>query len=251
MTQYLDKEGLKTLVTEVKKAIKAGDDNNIPNSQKGVANGVATLDSGGKIPIAQLGNLDTTVAEVVASLPTTGIKKHIYMVKASSTSNQNIYKEYIYTGDTSAAYDASKWEQLGEYKAEVDLSGYLTKTDASNTYLTKYDAEITYIKDNPSITVNEAGTDFNYGKNCRISISNGGFNIDGSLRLGVMSEIDAVVSGGMMFVSNGQPGMTLIDYESITTPLLKITNATSSQLLCGDGTLAERVTEDEITQLFA
>ena len=34
--------------------------------------------------------------------------------------------------------------QLGEYKANVDLSGYLTKTDASNTYLTKISAGTTY-----------------------------------------------------------------------------------------------------------
>lgn len=74
---------------------------------------------------------------VVTALPTTGIKKHIYMVAASTTSSQNVYMEYIYTGDTSQTYDASKWEQLGEYKANVDLSGYLTKTSASTTYATK------------------------------------------------------------------------------------------------------------------
>lgn len=211
MTQYLDKEGLKTLVTEVKKAIKAGDDNNIPNSQKGVANGIATLDSGGKIPIAQLGNLDTTVAEVVASLPTTGIKKHIYMVKASSTSNQNIYKEYIYTGDTSAAYDASKWEQLGEYKAEVDLSGYLTKTDASNIYVAKSDIMFH-------------------------------INLGDTLMLGT-DGIDFAPGGYSLFRVNFE--------GEVKCPKITITNATSSQLLCGNGTLAERVTEDEITQLFA
>lgn len=97
----------------------------------GTANGVASLDANGNVPLSQLGNLDTTVAEVVAALPTTDIKKHIYMIKSdTSTAEQNIYKEYIYTGDTLAAYDASKWEQLGEYKSDVDLSEYAKKSEA-------------------------------------------------------------------------------------------------------------------------
>lgn len=118
----------------------------------GKANGIPTLDSNGFIPINQLGNLDTTVAEVVKALPTTDVKKHIYMVAASSTSSNNIYKEYIYTGDVNAAYDATKWEQLGEFKADVDLSGYLTKTNASNTYLTKTAAGSYLLKTDASNT---------------------------------------------------------------------------------------------------
>lgn len=106
MTKYLDFEGLKTLtkVIDTKFVRKDG--------------------------------IDTTFAEVVASLPTdiTKIKKHLYLVPASTTSSQNVYKEYIYTGDTSQTYDASKWEQLGEYKANVDLSEYLKKSDASKLY---------------------------------------------------------------------------------------------------------------------
>lgn len=94
-------------------------------------NGVASLDANGFVPINQLGNLDTTVAEVVAELPTTNIKKHIYMIQSDEHTDQNIYKEYIYTGDTSATYDASKWEQLGEYKPEVDLSIYAKKSGNS------------------------------------------------------------------------------------------------------------------------
>lgn len=134
MTKFLDLQGLNALVTKIKTEIKKVSDATIPNSLKGERNGVATLDGNGYVPLTQLGNLDTTVAEVVTALPTTGIKKHIYMVKASTTSSQNVYKEYIYTGDTSQTYDASKWEQLGEYKANIDLSEYLKRSDASNLY---------------------------------------------------------------------------------------------------------------------
>lgn len=95
----------------------------------GEANGVAGLDSNGNVPLAQLGNLDTTVAEVVTTLPKTNIKKHIYLIKDASGVTQNQYEEYIYTGDTSAAYDASKWEKLGDFRATVDLADYAKKSE--------------------------------------------------------------------------------------------------------------------------
>lgn len=120
------------------------DPSNITNSKYGVnylfasgemipigeANGVAGLDSNGNVPLAQLGNLDTTFAEVVTALPTTNIKKHIYLIKDTDGVTQNQYEEYIYTGNTSAAYDASKWEKLGDFRATVDLADYAKKSEA-------------------------------------------------------------------------------------------------------------------------
>ena len=99
----------------------------------GSANGIAGLDANGNVPLAQLGNLDTTVAEVVTALPTTNIKKHIYLIKDTDIA-QNQYEEYIYTGDTSATYDASKWEKLGDFRATVDLADYAKKRDAVNLH---------------------------------------------------------------------------------------------------------------------
>lgn len=96
------------------------------------SNGIAGLDSNGNVPLAQLGNLDTTVAEVVTALPTTNIKKHIYLIKDTSNVTQNKYEEYIYTGDTSATYDASKWEKLGDFRATVDLANYYTKSQVDS-----------------------------------------------------------------------------------------------------------------------
>lgn len=96
------------------------------------SNGIAGLDSNGNVPLAQLGNLDTTVAEVVTALPTTNIKKHIYLIKDASSVTQNKYEEYIYTGDTSATYDASKWEKLGDSRATVDLANYYTKSQVDS-----------------------------------------------------------------------------------------------------------------------
>lgn len=96
----------------------------------GAANGVAGLDANGYVPLSQLGNLDTTVAEVVTALPTTNIKKHIYLIRDTDGVTQNQYEEYIYTGDTSATYDASKWEKLGDFRATVDLAEYAKKSEA-------------------------------------------------------------------------------------------------------------------------
>lgn len=96
------------------------------------SNGIAGLDSNGNVPLAQLGNLDTTVAEVVTALPTTNIKKHIYLIKDASSVTQNKYEEYIYTGDTSATYDTSKWEKLGDFRATVDLANYYTKSQVDS-----------------------------------------------------------------------------------------------------------------------
>jgi hypothetical protein len=92
-------------------------------------NGIAGLDSHGYVPLSQLGNLDTTVAEVVTALPTTNIKKHIYLIKDTGGVTQNQYEEYIYTGNTSATYDASKWEKLGDFRATVDLKDYAKKSE--------------------------------------------------------------------------------------------------------------------------
>ena len=104
----------------------------------GKANGLATLDANGKVPLSQLGNIDTTFVEVVTTLPTTNIGKHLYLVAdtAAANVNQNKYAEYIYTGtlpisDTNK-YDASKWEKLGDFQAEIDLSPYSKKADTVN-----------------------------------------------------------------------------------------------------------------------
>lgn len=128
-------EGGSSIVVSPSSITKSGHDNHyLFASGKmipiGEANGVAGLDANGYVPLSQLGNLDTTVAEVVTALPTTNIKKHIYLIEDEDGDTQNQYKEYIYTGDTSATYDASKWEKLGDFRATVDLADYAKKSEA-------------------------------------------------------------------------------------------------------------------------
>lgn len=132
-------EGGSSIVVSPSSITKSGHDNHyLFASGKmipiGEANGVAGLDANGNVPLAQLGNLDTTVAEVVTALPTTNIKKHIYLIEDEDGDTQNQYKEYIYTGDTSATYDASKWEKLGDFRATVDLADYAKKSEAIGNF---------------------------------------------------------------------------------------------------------------------
>lgn len=73
-------------------------------------------------------NIDTTLFQIVSALPTSGINKNRIYILASENrdpNGKNIYAEYIYTGDTSATYDETKWEKLGEYTTTVDLSPYM------------------------------------------------------------------------------------------------------------------------------
>lgn len=105
---------------------------------KGQPSGFAPLDAGKNVPLENLGNLDTTLFEVVTGdLPNTiaKIKKHIYLKTAKTTGEKNNYAEYVYTGGIDPekdTYDATKWEKLGEVTASVDLSEYYTKTQTDS-----------------------------------------------------------------------------------------------------------------------
>lgn len=131
MTKYIDDKGLKRFAGNV--------DDQINNARysilntKGKANGIASLDSKGFVPLDQLGNLDMTFFEPVQELPTSGIKKHIYLIKNNKEGEQDTYDEYLYTGDVDDEYDASKWEKLGDFVPTFDLKEYAKKKNAVNS----------------------------------------------------------------------------------------------------------------------
>lgn len=127
MTEFLDKKGLGKLIENIKTALNG----------KQASGSYATLENG-SVPLSQLGNIDTTFVEVLTSvdkLPKTDIGKHLYLVPDGST-DKNKYAEYVYTGalpiNSTNTYDASKWEKLGEFQAEVDLTPYSKKVDTVN-----------------------------------------------------------------------------------------------------------------------
>lgn len=112
-----------------------------------ISNGVITLGANSITPLtshqslsnyytkgevnSQISSIPKFAIAVVTDLPTKNISNTTIYLKKTGSDTQNLYTEYIYVDG---------WEQLGTQK--LDLSGYLTKTDASNTYLGKYTAAI-------------------------------------------------------------------------------------------------------------
>lgn len=81
------------------------------------------------------------------TLPTTDINPNkIYLIKNTGvdTSTKNVYTEYMYINNA--------WEKLGEYKATVDLSDYIKKTEAETTYVKQaYGSPATYLLDTSAV----------------------------------------------------------------------------------------------------
>lgn len=142
MGKFLDITGVSTFWNKVKTKINNEIQNRILNT-KGSPNGIAPLDSTGQIPWdcmptfktingesikAEPGNtnitIDLSLYKVVTELPVSDqdVNK-IYLVidTEGNEEERNAYKEYIYT--------STGWELLGQYKANVDLTPYVKKTD--------------------------------------------------------------------------------------------------------------------------
>ena len=132
MEKYLDKNSVLRLLQGVKTQIDKSKTNILDT--KGAANGIASLDENGNVPLSQLGNVDTVLFEIVHVLPTELTeqqKNHIFIVPRGleSESDKNTYKEYIYTGEDLGHIVPSYWEELGEFTSEVDLKPYSKKSE--------------------------------------------------------------------------------------------------------------------------
>lgn len=141
-TKYLDSEGVKILWGKTKEY--ANTKKTEVMNQRGAVNGFASLDEKGRVPLAQLGNLDTSLYIIPADnkLPTTGQKTNkIYLIKDNSETN-NVYTEYIYVNNA--------WEILGKFAVKVDLTPY-AKTADVNTALSKKVDTSTYTTDKNNI----------------------------------------------------------------------------------------------------
>lgn len=68
--------------------------------------------------------LDTTIFKVVEELPdkpATGDENKLHLVLSDASETCNLYEEYLYVDN--------KWELLGKFKAEIDLSPYVKDED--------------------------------------------------------------------------------------------------------------------------
>ena len=133
--KFIKDDALRTILTSLKAYIDAADgdlnskkaaDFSLGSGLKWESNRTIALD------------IDNDVFEVVTALPETNIKNKIYLVAdTGSTGEKNAYVEYIYTGNTSSTYDASKWEKVGEFEAGIDWDEAL-KDYATTDALTKH-----------------------------------------------------------------------------------------------------------------
>lgn len=102
----------------------------IPSTEKGVANGVATLDAGGQIPISQIppmGDLNyqgtwnaTTNSPTLTS--SVGTKGYYYVVSVAGTTNLNGITDWQ-IGDW-AVYNGTAWQKIDNTDAVTSVNGY-------------------------------------------------------------------------------------------------------------------------------
>ena len=126
-------------------------DTAVQTSQVGVANGVASLDAGGKVPVSQipaLGDLNyqgtwnasTNTPTLTSSV---GTKGYYYVVNVAGTTNLNGISDWA-VGDW-AVFNGSIWQKIDNTDAVTSVNGYtgtvvLTYTDVgaqpAGTYVT-------------------------------------------------------------------------------------------------------------------
>lgn len=91
------------------------------------------------------------------TLPAIGDPNKIYLIQQAppagtfpESNKGNIYIEYLYVNNA--------WEKIGEYKAEIDHTAYLKKTEAQNLYVQRvYNSPATYIlNSSASLTTDDA-----------------------------------------------------------------------------------------------
>ena len=132
MEKYVDKNGLLHALQGVKTQLEKYRQS--VYDTKGTANGIASLDENGNVPLSQLGNVDTVLFEIVQTLPTSIVEKqksHIFIVPRGSEegTTNNSYKEYVYVGSDITKVASTDWEELGEFTSEVDLKNYSKKNE--------------------------------------------------------------------------------------------------------------------------
>lgn len=99
--------------------------------------------------------IDLSLYKIVKELPTENILDNkIYLVQnANSTESGNSFNEYLYDSE------GEKWELFGTLQTKVDLTGYLTTSDAEKTYVKKSS------NTNSSINTDDKGAMANFSDN--------------------------------------------------------------------------------------
>lgn len=173
MTQFVTKEALQKMITLQKGYM----DSKLLEKQPKFTVGKGLQLVNGTLNVT----LDTTISKIVESLPAapaTGDENKIHLVLSSTSESGNTYTEYIWVG--------GKWEKVGEFKPDVDLTPYLKVVDLTGTATT---TGFSLSKgDTKFFEANFTGTDFT-----------GSVNEAGDLTVALKSVIAAKASGFYKF----------------------------------------------------
>lgn len=123
MTQFVTKEALEKMITLQKGYM----DSKLLEKQPKFTVGKGLQLVNGTLDVT----LDTTISKIVESLPTapaTGDENKIHLVLSSTSKSGNTYTEYIWV--------EGKWEEMGKFKPDVDLTPYLKVVDLTGTATT-------------------------------------------------------------------------------------------------------------------
>ena len=133
LNNYPDNTVLEAVVEGIQDAL----DEKIDTSDKGVANGVASLDSSGKIPSNQLpsGQSDVVIVQGLAELPVSGDTSKLYVVKANK-------QVYVWTGqaytEASLSLGSNSTDAFrGDYGQAAYIHGVTNKGSAYTSGLYK------------------------------------------------------------------------------------------------------------------
>ena len=123
MTQFVTKEALEKMITLQKGYM----DSKLIEKQPKFTVGKGLQLVNGTLDVT----LDTTISKIVESLPAapaTGDENKIHLVLSSTSESGNTYTEYIWV--------EGKWEEMGKFKPDVDLTPYLKVVDLTGTATT-------------------------------------------------------------------------------------------------------------------
>lgn len=233
-------------------AIDAAIADKIPLSQKGAANGVATLDESGKVPSAQLPGFVDDVLEYdnFEAFPETGESGKIYVTKDtnleyrwSGTQYTQISKS-IGLGETSStAYPGNKGKQVADRVAEV----YSANSVINGLSDVVFDSDDTSAKtlsaDNALKTWDGSGT----SHDIKIPYAT-------TSKAGVMSAADKTKVDGALQTSNAGVGIlasyaiaaqktAIAPTDTINQAIGKLEKALNDLAGDGDGSVADQIQE--------
>jgi len=138
----------------------------IPSTEKGTANGVATLDAGGKVPVSELpaavlgalnyqGTWDasTNTPTLTSSV---GTKGYYYVVSVAGNTNLNGITDWL-VGDW-AVYNGTVWQKVDNTDAGGDVVGPASATDNA---ITRFDQTTGKLIQNSTVTLDDNGNIIN------------------------------------------------------------------------------------------